>query len=96
MGLASVAFDVTGLPADYALKGGDPAAVVAMVERLGLVPVIEPGAGDLVLVEAGPGQLHLVVLTDDGHVHAHAWLRRVVETPGRPEGRLLGAWRRAT
>jgi murein DD-endopeptidase / murein LD-carboxypeptidase len=33
------------------------------------------------------------VLTDGGFVHADAGLRRVVETPGRPDATLIGAWR---
>jgi hypothetical protein len=39
-------------------------------------------------------QLHLGVRTADGFVHAHAGLRRVVETPGMPEWPLVGAYRR--
>lgn len=39
-------------------------------------------------------QLHLAVRTKQGFVHAHAGIRRVVETPGEPQWPLLGAYRK--
>ena len=51
-------------------------------------------AGDVLLLRAGDRQLHLAVRTDIGFVHAHAGLRRVVETPGVPEWPLLGVYRK--
>ena len=65
-----------------------------MIEAAGLsaVPVQANGPGTLLLVEAGPGQLHLAVTTPHGFVHADAGLRRVTEVPGRPAGTVLGAW----
>lgn len=38
-------------------------------------------------------QLHLMIGTRDGIVHAHAGLGRVVLTPGPSPWPLLGAWR---
>ena len=49
---------------------------------------------DLLLCEAGPDQLHLVVKTMGGFIHADAGLRRVVETPGAPPWPVLKAFRR--
>src|SRR3712207_7037475 len=35
--------------------------------------------GDVLLVQPGPAQLHVVILTPDGYLHADMRLRRVVE-----------------
>lgn len=50
--------------------------------------------GDVLLLSAGSGQVHLAVRTAAGFVHAHAGLRRVVETPGIPEWPVLAAYRK--
>ena len=93
VGLAGCAFGIAA-GGGYALRGGDPAAIAGRIEAAGVAPVAlaAAGMGDLVLVDAGPRQFHLAVLTDIGFVHAHAGLRRVVETPGRP-GAVIRAWR---
>ena len=93
VGVAGIAFG-RPVPSDYPVRGGDPHAVAALIAGTGLrgKAVEAAGAGDLLLVDAGPGQLHLVVLTPAGFVHADAGLRRVVEGPGRPAGRPIGAW----
>ncbi len=92
VGLAAWAFGVTDVPSGYALRGGDAARVAAVVAGLGLVPVVEPGAGQLLLMRSGPGQLHLALSVEDGIVHADAGLRRVVERPGVVEWVVLGRW----
>jgi hypothetical protein len=51
-------------------------------------------SGDVMLLAAGKQQLHLAVRTERGFVHAHAGIRRVVETPGMPEWPLLGVYRK--
>ncbi|PTD16977.1 hypothetical protein [Sphingomonas fennica] len=95
VGLAAIACDVPAPARDYALRGGDGDRIAAGLAAAGLIPVPWPEAlpGDVLLVEAGPAQAHLLVLTDVGFVHADAGLRRVVETPGRPPWPVLGAWR---
>ena len=50
--------------------------------------------GDLMLLLAGEDQPHLAVRTENGFVHAHSGIRRVVETPGVPNWPLLGAYRK--
>jgi hypothetical protein len=76
----------------YALRGGDPAAVAAMLDaRFGRADALS--AGDVVLMATGPGQLHFGVWTGEGLVHADAGLRRVVERPGVPPWPVLGMWR---
>lgn len=89
-----------GIPArlartDYALRFGDAEQAALHFERSGLIRVASDRVmrGDIVLVQSGPAQLHAAVLTDAGYVHAHAGLRRVVETPGRLPWPVLSAWR---
>lgn len=96
IGLAGIAFAVKGLPRDYALRGGTADRVAAGAAAAGLraIDPSEAGRGDLLMVAAGPGQFHLLVLTDGGFVHADAGLRRVVEAPGPPLWPVLAAWRK--
>lgn len=95
VGLAAIAFDKAAPPARYALRGGDVAALARMIARTGLRDVDEgpAGPGDLLMVDAGACQLHLVVLTRTGFIHADAGLRRIVEVPGRPRWPILHVWR---
>ncbi len=86
---------VVRAPHDYWQRGGDPARIAAMIGTAGLARIgaAAAGPGDVLLLEVGPAQLHLAVLTETGFVHADAGLRKVVETPGRPRWPVLGAWR---
>jgi hypothetical protein len=97
VGLAVWALSAGGfagaVPSGYALRGGDQEAVAALITDLGLVAVVGAGPGDLVLAVSGPGQLHLMILTEGGFVHADAMLRRVVERPGAVPWPVLGCWR---
>ncbi|RYE96206.1 MAG: peptidoglycan endopeptidase [Oxalobacteraceae bacterium] len=68
----------------------------ALVPPAGLVETsgnIQPG--DIVLAAPGPLQHHLLIAGRDGcrFIHAHAGLRRVVETPGPIPWPLLHHWR---
>lgn len=95
VGLAAVAFGRDALTKDYALRGGDPERIDAMIKAAGLAPVRPEaaGEGDLLLLRSGPAQLHFAVLTGSGFVHADAGLRRVVETPVTPRWPIISAWR---
>ncbi len=93
VGLAALAYGADAVPSGYALRGGDPAAVAALIEARGLVPVAEPLAGDLLLCASGPGQLHLAIDSGIGVIHADAMLRRVVERPGPAPWPVIGRWR---
>lgn len=99
VGVAVVALARAGhsrsVPDDYAQRGGDPNRILEAMRASGLQR-IDDGTrrpGDILLMHAGPLQLHLAVQTTDGTVHADAGLRRVVETPGAPPWPLLGIWR---
>lgn len=77
----------------YGLRSGDRARAEAWLRAAGLEKVAEGAPGDVVLVRPGPMQLHLMIGTGTGFVHAHAGLRSVVETPGPSPWPVLGWWR---
>lgn len=96
IGLAVLAF---GLPvnrvrADYRLCGGTRDEIeTALGEFFRRVPVAEECAGDLLLVQAGAGHPHLLIMTTAGYLHADIRLRRIVEVPGSVPWPVLSAWR---
>jgi murein DD-endopeptidase / murein LD-carboxypeptidase len=83
------------LRADYALRGRHRESIERGLRGLGFSPVAveAAAAGDLLVCEAGPAQLHIVVRTEDSFVHADAGLRRVVERPLPVPWPVAGAWR---
>lgn len=93
VGLVVAVFGLAGVRDDYRLRWADPAALEAGLSQSGFAAVAEPRAGDVLIVRAGAGQLHVVVLVRGGFVHADAGLRRVVEVPGAVEWPVVGAWR---
>jgi len=93
VGLAGLAYGVEP-PRGYALRSGDAARIEAAAAAAGLARVGDGRPGDLLLFQAGPGQLHLAIASEDGVIHADAVLRRVVERPGRPPWIELMRWRR--
>jgi cell wall-associated NlpC family hydrolase len=54
----------------------------------------EQRTGDLLLMAVRGDQMHLGIRTQQGFVHAHAGIGRVVETPGAPEWPVLTVYRR--
>ena len=69
-------------PRDYPLRGWSRERIVGALGRAGFAAVDEPRqSGDVALVALAAGQFHLVLMGADRCVHAHAGLRRVVETP---------------
>lgn len=91
VGVAAVAFG-RAVAGDYPLRWDDAAAVVARIDAAGLRRATGREAGALLLLRAGPGQLHLAIRTDTGFVHADARLRRVVEVPGAPPWPVIASW----
>lgn len=81
------------VPTGYGLRGGELARIGGWLEAAGLRAVDETRVGDVALVRAGPGQVHLMIVVTGGHVHAHAGLRRVVMMPGASPWRVIGVWR---
>lgn len=95
VGLAAIGMGLRDIPSGYALRSGDAGRVRAGVAALGLVAVEDRRAGDLLLLQAGPGQLHLAIDSGGGIIHADAMLRRVVERPGAIPWPVIGRWRRS-
>lgn len=97
VGLAALAARRAGhcgaAPEVYGLRGGEMEMFARWLEAAGLHMAERAEAGDLTLVRAGPAQTHVMVRVPGGHVHAHAGLRRVVETPGESPWPVLGLWR---
>jgi hypothetical protein len=97
VGLAAFACAIPSerIPRDYALRGHAPEEIERRLGELGGRPVeghvLE--LGDVALCRAGPAQLHMVVITPLGFVHADAALRRVVQRPYPIPWTLLSAWR---
>ena len=92
VGLAGLAYGCA-VPSGYLLRSGTAADVAQVVEAAGLVRVADARVGDLLLVRAGPGQLHLAIASGDGVIHADAGLRRVVERPGPVPWPVVARWR---
>lgn len=98
VGLVWAAYAAAGRPlvrpVGYPLRGWSRIQVEAGLFQAGFVPVV--GArreGDLVLVAYPAGQFHLGLTGLDRLVHAHAGLRRVVETPLDDAMRGVACWR---
>lgn len=70
-------------PEGYRLRNTDPSIWYDFAAKSGLHPAFGPvQIGDVILVDTGPGQQHLVIAGRAGTgVHAHAGLRRVVCQP---------------
>ncbi len=92
VGLAGLAYGIA-VPRGYALRGGSVAQVADAAAGVGLMRVDAARPGDLVLFDAGAGQLHLAIASEDGVIHADAALRRVAARPGVPPWPELARWR---
>jgi murein DD-endopeptidase / murein LD-carboxypeptidase len=94
VGLAAHAFEAAEVPTGYAMRRGDADALASAIADAGLARAGDARDGDLMMLRAGPGQLHLGVAVPGGMVHADATLRRVVERPGAPPWPVLARFRR--
>jgi hypothetical protein len=93
--LAAFGIEPRLVRSDYQLRGENPVELdAALLKHFRRLPLRQLVPGDVMLVTVAERQLHLAVRTAEGFVHAHARIRRVVETPGMPEWRLLRVYRR--
>jgi cell wall-associated NlpC family hydrolase len=86
------------LPADYRPQRRHFALPHEALAAAGLIAVRGPRrVGDLLLLQTAPAQVHMAVAVG-GHriIHAHAGLRRVVESPLPDHWRVLACWRHAS
>ena len=73
----------TSVPEGYRLRNTDPSRWYKSALDSGFLPVIaKPIRGDVILVQPGPAQQHLVIVeSSHSGIHAHAGLGRVVRQP---------------
>lgn len=96
LGLVLVAYGIgaNAVRRDYRLSGDHRGELMAGLA--GVFRRVARGAlraGDLMLVEVSMRQVHLMVRTEEGFVHADA-RRGVVETPGAPEWPVVAVYRK--
>lgn len=93
--LATFGIPAAGIRNNYKLGGEDPVELdAALLRHFRRLRPRQLAAGDVMLMTIAQRQIHLGVRTASGFVHAHARLRRVVETPGLPEWPVVAAYRR--
>lgn len=82
---------------DYSLRGESRATIEHDLCDLGcrLVGSNDAEPGDIMVCAAGPAQMHVIVFTGTGFVHADAGLRMVVERPCPVPWPVLSIWRPA-
>lgn len=90
-----MAMGVKDARADYPVRMTDRRRIEAEFNAYGFMRLPPDRAlpADIVVVDAGHGHLHVVILTDAGFLHADARLRRVVEAPGPLPWPKLSVWR---
>jgi murein DD-endopeptidase / murein LD-carboxypeptidase len=93
IGLVAKALALERVPDAYSLCGGGLNELESELGKAGLARVADAKMGDVLVMRAGAGQLHLGVWTGSGLVHADAGLRRVVERPGPSPWPVTGIWR---
>lgn len=98
VGLVGAALAATGrsvaLPCDYTLKMRSLARFAGLASHLGLCPAErDVCVGDILLLCVGPCQFHMGIVGPKGcFIHAHAGLRRVVQS-SLPQGDIVERWR---
>ena len=93
--LSTFSLDAESVRNNYQLRGDHLCEIRKTLDvHFRRVPKTQLRAGDVMLLGPGEQQFHLAVRTGEGFVHAHAGIRRVVETPGAPEWPLLSVHRR--
>ncbi len=85
VGLVAHAVGARDVLSSYSLKGVKLEFILSYMDIVGLPPTILSTRfldGDIAIVACSPRQFHLMIRADDGWVHSHAGLRKVVHTPG--------------
>lgn len=78
----------------YSLKGEYLDIIGNIINQIGLNTTIAPESdGDIAVADCGWRQQHLLVRAENGWVHAHAGLQRVVHMPGPCPWPLIAVWR---
>ncbi|HEX2811407.1 MAG TPA: peptidoglycan endopeptidase [Sphingopyxis sp.] len=97
VGLVWAAYAAAGyvlpLPTGYPLRGWGRERVEAALAATGFERVDDGRDGDVALIALAAGQFHFGVMGAASFVHAHAGLRRVVETPVDAAAMRAASWR---
>ena len=97
VGLVWAAYAAAGrmlpLPVGYPLRGWGRERIEAALAVAGFGRVEDRRDGDVALIALAAGQFHLGVMGAASFVHAHAGLRRVVETPFDSKAEGAALWR---
>lgn len=96
VGLVAEALGLAAVPCEYTLRGDHLGRVVAFFDA-GDFHSINDGVldpGDILLLHPAVRQLHFAIVTEQGAVHAHAGLLRVVLSPLPLPWPIIGHWRR--
>jgi len=86
------------VPNGYSIRGGSERSIAEFMAETGFerfspdAPLCE---GDIVLVRPSPVQWHFLIRADNGFVHAHAGLGRVVYCPGAAPWPIVSIFRLA-
>ncbi len=98
VGLVWAAYAAAGCvlvrPRAYPMRGWGGERVRAALAAAGFATARDaPRPGDVALIVYPAGQFHLALIGHGSIVHAHAGLRRVVETPVEPGWLWAERWR---
>ena len=92
---AAYCIEPTGVPRNYCIRGDHQSELEGRLNvHFRRVAASQVRPGDLMLMRVAADQVHVGVRTAAGFVHAHAGIRRVVETPGLPEWPVVRVYRR--
>lgn len=80
-------------PQGYPLRGWTRGRIEAALAVAGFAPMVQARMGDVALIALAAGQYHLGLIGPESLIHAHAGLRRVVETPLDDTVRDAALWR---
>ena len=83
-------------PNGYSIRGGSEAKINDFMAETGFErfpPEAKLCEGDFVLVRPSPVQWHFMIRAQDGFVHAHAGLGKVVFCPGDPPWPIVSIFR---
>ncbi len=87
---------LAAVPRGYRAKGDYFHQINSYLEHFGFTELLDRDdiqPGDIIMARPGPQQQHLMIRTEQGYVHAHAGLRRVVLTPGPSPWPVIAGWR---
>ncbi len=89
--LATAGVRINHVPTGYGLCDHDRGGVMALLQAAGLHRVnAPPSMGQIALYDVGQRQHHLAIMGPNSAVHAHATLRKIVESPLPLDGQIIG------